>query len=317
MLVPCYNEEANIWPLTEAIESSLQHPKLQARIGRNFDYKIVFVDNCSRDNTWQRISQLAEQNHHVNGIRHAVNYGQLLSPYMALCQSEADFTVLISADFEDPPALIPELILAQLDSGAAVIAAVRREDRESAWRRTSRRFGYFMMGKISDAHSITGFHGFGLYSAGAVKAFRSYHEIRPYIRLIPSYLGLSVHCVPHARDQRIHGESSNNIATLFELAVDGIIQFSAFPAQLITSVAVLQWFLTVVVSLVLLAVEINSGLSAQFLILLLTYIGVSFLVLAVGIAVQYLYRIYAMQTGRPYYRIDSLCGDLKQLSLAK
>lgn len=316
VLIPCFNEQDNIWPMAAAIESALADPQLLARVGDQFDYSIVFVDNCSTDQTWAQVQRLAAVNHRVAGLRHASNYGQLLSPFMALCQSRADLSVLISADFEDPPALIPQLVLAQLDSGADVIAAVRREDQESGWRRFSRRLGYRLMGKVSDSQSISGFHGFGLYSAAAVMAFRTYKEVRPYIRLLPSYLGLRIHCVPHARDRRRHGSSSNNLGTLFELAVDGIIQFSGFPVRLITAIAVIQWFLSLLVVVAVLLSSLASGLSPLLLLCLLTYVGVSFLVLVAGVSLQYISRLYALMSGRPSYRVAATCGRLEGLAVA-
>lgn len=317
VVVPAYNEEENVWPLTEAIEASLQDKELLNRLGP-FRYRITFVDNCSRDQTWNRVQQLAESNPHVNGIRHAINYGQLLSPFMAICQSDADLTIGMCADFQDPPEVLPTLILAQLDSQADLIAAVCQEDQESAWRLGARRLGYKFMGRISDSHSIPRFYGFGLYTSQAVKAFRRYHELRPYIRLIPTYMGLNIHQVSYIRQQRRHGSSSNNFSTLFDLAVDGIIQFSSFPPKLITSVAVFQWFVTLTVCLVLAVHQIlTSGVTVIFSLLLLIYFGVSFLILCMGVALQYIFRSYAMQTGRPYYRIQATCGDLSQLKLSQ
>lgn len=317
VVLPAFNEEDNVWPLTEAIETALHDKDLVNRVG-DLRYRITFVDNCSRDQTWERVQQLADINPHVNGIRHAVNYGQLLSPFMAICQSDADLTIGMCADFQDPPEILPSLILAYLDSQADLIAAVCQEDQESAWRLAARRLGYKFMGRISDSHSIPRFYGFGLYSSRAVKAFRSYHELRPYIRLIPTYMGLNVCQFPYVRQQRRHGSSSNNFGTLFELAVDGIIQFSSLPPKLITSVAVFQWFIALALCLALSVIQLlTSGLSVTFCLLLLIYFAISFLILCTGVALQYIFRSYAMQTGRPYYRIQETCGDLSQLKLAQ
>lgn len=315
VVIPSYNEEDNVWPLTEAIETALQDPELLGRVGP-FTYRIIFVDNCSRDLTWEKVQQLAAKNPHASGIRHAVNYGQLLSPFMAICQSDADLTIGMCADFQDPPEVLPQLILAHLDSQADLIAAVCQEDQESAWRLAARRLGYRFMGKISDSRSIPRFYGFGLYTSRAVKAFRSYHELRPYIRLIPTYMGLDIQQFSYVRQHRRHGSSSNNLSTLFDLAVDGIIQFSSFPPKLITSVAVFQWFVSLVVATIVLIQQIwTMGLSVTVCLLLLIYFGISFLILSIGVALQYIVRSYAMQTGRPYYRIQDTCGDLSQLKL--
>lgn len=316
IIIPCYNEEANVFPISAAIESSLQGQKFfGTRFGAELDYKLVFVDNCSRDATWEKIQELSAVNPRVNGIRNASNYGQLLSPFKALCQSEASMTVLICADFEDPPTLIPSLIQAHLDTAADVVMAVREEDAESAWRRFARQIGYRLMKRVADTKSINGFHGFGLYSSRAINAFKDYRDIRPYIRLLPGYLGLSTHCIGFRRGARTHGSSSNNFVTLFDLAVDGLIQFSSFPVKLITFVAVLQWFVTLFLSVAIFVYYCFAGLSPLLAVAILTHLCASFLVLAIAISLQYLYRVYSMMSGHPFYSVACTSGDLKGLSL--
>ena len=284
-------------------------------MGGEINYRLVFVDNCSTDATWERICELSAINPRVNGIKNASNYGQLLSPFKALCQSRARMSILICADFEDPPTLIPSLILGHLDTAADVVAAVREGDVESSWRRLSRRIGYRLMNRVADSKSINGFHGFGLYSSRAVNAFKDYQDIRPYIRLLPGYLGLSTHCIAFRRGARIHGGSSNNFMSLFELAVDGLIQFSSFHIKLITFVAVLQWFVTLFLSIAAFSYYCFAGLSPLIVIVILTYLCASFLIFAMGISLQYLFRVYSMMGGRPFYSVASTSGDLKGLKV--
>jgi dolichol-phosphate mannosyltransferase len=131
-------------------------------------------------------------------------------------------------------------------------------------------------------------------------------------------MGLDIHQISYVREARRHGSSSNNLVTLFELAVDGIIQFSSFPPKFITSVAVFQWFTALSLSLILFIYQLLAAvISVYFCLLLLIYVGLSFLILCMGFILQYVYRSYAMQTGRPYYRIQSTCGDLSQLNLVQ
>lgn len=315
IIIPCYNEEANVRPIAAAIELSLEDRELGDKIGAGFDYRLVFVDNCSIDTTWERIQKLSAMNPRINGIRNASNYGQLLSPFKALCQSDASMSILICADFEDPPTLIPSLIQAHLDTAADVVVAVREEDAESPWRRLARRIGYKLMNRVADTKSINGFHGFGLYSSRAVNAFKDYRDIRPYIRLLPGYLGLSTHCIGFRRGARVHGSSSNNFMSLFELAVDGVIQFSSFHVKLITFVAVLQWFVTLLLSIATFAYYCFAGLSPLIAVAILTYLCASFLIFAMGISLQYLFRVYSMMSGRPFYCVANTSGDLKGLNL--
>ena len=134
--------------------------------------------------------------------------------------------------------------------------------------------------------------------------------IRPYIRLLPSYLGLIYEKAFYKRPNRISGESSNNYKTLFELAIDGIIQFSSFPLKLITYVGVSQWFLTLIVSTFLLVI---TRFNINYLILVLIYLCVSFSLFTLTIISQYIYRIYSKSIGKPIYEISDKCGNLENL----
>ena len=103
IVVPCYNEEENVEPISKAIIKEIE--KLQ-----NYTYELLFIDNCSTDKTKEEIIQLCEKNKNIKAIFNAKNFGQFNSPYYGMLQTTGDCTILICADFQDPVEMIPKFI---------------------------------------------------------------------------------------------------------------------------------------------------------------------------------------------------------------
>ena len=103
IVVPCYNEEENVEPISEAIIQQIE--KLQ-----NYTYELVLIDNCSTDKTKEKIIQLCEKNKNIKAISNAKNFGQFNTPYYAMLQTTGDCPILMAADFQDPVEVIPHFI---------------------------------------------------------------------------------------------------------------------------------------------------------------------------------------------------------------
>ena len=104
VLVPCYNEEENVIPLSRAIiEQFSEHLP-------SYDYEIVFIDNDSKDTTRPKLIALCAENPRIKAIFNAKNFGQFNSPYYGICQTTGDCTILLAADFQDPVEMIPTLV---------------------------------------------------------------------------------------------------------------------------------------------------------------------------------------------------------------
>ena len=113
-MVPTYNEEENVVPLCEAIMAEF------ARSLPQYDYEIVFIDNCSKDSTREKLTMLCDTYPHVRAIFNARNFGQFNSPSHGICQTTGDCTIPLCADFQDPIEMIPQLV-AEWDKGYKVI----------------------------------------------------------------------------------------------------------------------------------------------------------------------------------------------------
>ena len=104
VMVPCYNEEENVVPLSKAIIETIE-TELPA-----YDYELLFIDNCSKDNTQALIRELCRQNPKIKAIFNAKNFGQFNSPYHGMCQTTGDCTITMCADFQDPVEMIPKFV---------------------------------------------------------------------------------------------------------------------------------------------------------------------------------------------------------------
>ena len=96
VLIPCYNEEENVIPLSEAITEQFE------KYLSEYDYEIIFIDNDSKDSTRLKIAALCEKDKHIKAIFNAKNFGQFNSPYYGICQTTGDCTITMCADFQDP-----------------------------------------------------------------------------------------------------------------------------------------------------------------------------------------------------------------------
>ena len=311
IILPCYNEEENIENIMFEIRKNIEFFK-EKNTGFLSEYNFIFVDNCSSDNSWKIIKELSNKFSYVSGIRNSTNYGQLLSPFKALTKSCSDITILMCSDFQDPPNLIPKLLDVYFKNKLDMVCAARENDDESIWRVFSRKIGYFCMQLITENFSIPGFHGFGLYSKEVIELFKNYKDIRPYLRLLPTYLGIKYEIIGYKRPKRSRGKSSNNIFSLFELAVDGIIQFGSRTIALITYVGLGQWFFSLLfIITTLIVVKLNINL----ILLLLIYLCASFSLLAITFILQYCHRTLNLTSGRPIYTISERCGNLETMNL--
>ena len=124
ILVPCYNEEENVVPISRAISRELE------KSCPRYDYEICFIDNCSTDKTRPLIREICRTNPKVKAIFNARNFGQFNSPYYGLTQLDGDCVMLICCDFQDPVEMIP-LIVAEWEKGAKIVSCIKTSSMEN------------------------------------------------------------------------------------------------------------------------------------------------------------------------------------------
>lgn len=221
VVIPCYNELENIEPLSSAIKKVVEE-KLPA-----YALEILFIDNASTDGTRDKIRLLAEKDKSIKAILNAKNFGHIRSPYHALTQAEGDLVMLMCADFQDPPELIPDFV-AKWEEGYRVVVGVKNKSKTNPFVNAIRKLYYHIIHKVSDVEQIENFTGFGLYDRSFIKVLASLDDPYPYMRGIVAELGFKMTFIDYVQPQRRAGKTKNNFVTLYDMAMNGITSYSKF-----------------------------------------------------------------------------------------
>ncbi|NLZ25238.1 MAG: glycosyltransferase family 2 protein [Clostridiales bacterium] len=236
VMIPTYFEEENVVPIAEAVINQFQ-TKLA-----NYDYEIVFIDNCSQDKTREKIEQLCKDNKNIKAIFNVRNFGQFNSPYYGICQTTGDCTIPLCADFQDPVEMIPVLVN-YWEQGYKIVCAVKKTSKENKIVRLARSIYYKLIKKMSDVDQIEHFTGFGLYDKSFVDVLRNLDEPVPFIRGIVAELGFKKIEIPYEQQKRRAGKSSNNFSRLYDAAMLSFTSYTKTPIRFITFFGIFSFFL--------------------------------------------------------------------------
>lgn len=212
VLVPTYNEQDNVEPLTRAIirefEASLPE----------YDYEIVFIDNHSMDRTRDILKRLCKENKKIKAIFNTKNFGQFNSPFYGILQTTGDCTILMCADFQDPIELIPAFIK-EWENGYKIVIGKKVSSCENRMIYFLRTCYYKLIKKFSDIEQIEHFTGFGLYDRDFVEVLRKLDDPTPFLRGIVAELGYDRKEIPYEQRKRRSGKTSNNFFRLYDAAM--------------------------------------------------------------------------------------------------
>lgn len=232
ILIPCYNEEENVVPMSEAVVS-LFETELAA-----YDYELVFIDNDSKDHTRKLLRGLCAQNQHIKAIFNAKNFGQFNSPYYGILQTTGDCTIAMVCDFQDPVELIPQYIR-EWENGYKIVIGIKTSSRENPVMYGIRSFYYKFIRKFSDVEQIEHFTGSGLYDKDFVEVLRNLDDPTPFMRGIVAELGFRRKEIAYEQPKRRAGKSSNNFYSLYDAAMLSITSYTKIGLRLCTFAGIL------------------------------------------------------------------------------
>lgn len=227
ILIPTYNEEENVVPMSEAI-ANLMESELQ-----DYDYELIFIDNDSSDTTRTLIREICESNKKVKAILNAKNFGQFNSPYYGMCQTTGDCTVFMCCDFQDPIQMIPRFVK-EWESGYKIVCGIKTTSKENRIMRLLRTCYYKMIKKMSDVEQIEHFTGFGLYDKSFINVLRTLDDSTPFLRGIVAELGFRRKDIPYEQQKRAAGKTHNNWATLYDAAMLSFTSYTKVGLRLAT-----------------------------------------------------------------------------------
>lgn len=295
IVIPAYNEEKMILKTTEVVSGIMEREKIP--------FELVFVNDGSKDQTWEMIEKAAEKNSHVTGIRFSRNFGKESALFAGLANAEGDCIAVMDCDLQHPPETLVEMYRLW-EQGYEVIEGVKRSrGKESILHRASAGMFYKIMSKAVQI-DMSRASDFKLMDRKAVEALLSMPERNAFFRALSSWVGYRTTSVEFDVQERTEGESKWSTWSLIKYAVRNIVGFSSAPLQMITVAGVLTLLLAVVLGIQSLVKYFCGHALEGFttVILLLLIIG-SFIMLSLGVIGIYIAKIYEEVKGRPRYFI--------------
>lgn len=300
IIVPVYNEDDVIKIFHQKTSSVLD--------SQSFDAEIIYVNDGSTDSTLEKLLQLKEVDSRIIIADLSRNFGKEIAMTAGLDYCKGDAVVIIDADLQDPPELIPELIL-KWQAGYDVVYAKRiSREGESALKKLTSKVFYRILKHVSRVTIPEDTGDFRLMSRRAVNALNSLRERNRYMKGLFAWIGYPQTAVLYHRDPRYAGESKWNYYGLWNLAVEGITSFSTAPLKISTYMGLLTatgaflygiW----IIFKTLIYGDPVAGFPTMMAIIL--FLGGSQL-LALGIIGEYLGRIFSESKQRPLYLINGL-----------
>jgi len=248
VLIPCFNEEENVTAIAEAVLEQL-------RALPQYDHELIFIDNCSTDNTRPLLRQLCAKYPKVRAIFNAKNFGQFNSPYYGMLQASGDCVISMCADFQDPVELIP-VFLEYWEQGYQIVCGVKTSSKENPVMYRLRSIYYKLIKKFSSVDQIEHFTGFGLYDASFIEVMRNLHDPTPFLRGIVAELGGRRKEVPYEQPQRRAGKTHNNWYSLYDAAMLSVTSYTKIGMRVAIFAGIFFALVSLIVGLVYLIMKL-------------------------------------------------------------
>jgi polyisoprenyl-phosphate glycosyltransferase len=305
VVAPVFNEHSTLPEL---------HRRLTDVLGALGPYEIVLVDDGSSDGSWDTLLELAARDSHLRLLRLSRNFGHQAALSAGLDAARGEAIVLMDADLQDPPDLIPQLV-AKWREGFDVVYAIRGErEGEPRLRLASISLFYRLLYRITSTEIPQNVGDFRLLSRRAADAISAMPERARFLRGMTSWIGFRQTGVSYTREARYAGESKYPTRKLIRLALDGITSFSTAPIKLVTALGfalvvfcagVLAWTLYVR----FFTSHHPQGWTSVIAVVLLLG-GVQ--LLSLGVIGQYVARIFDETKQRPLYLVDEVVENVRE-----
>ena len=304
IVVPCYNEEEMLPLTTKELTGVLSDLITKQKIAQ--DSYILYVDDGSKDSTWELIRKFHEEEKKVFGLKLAGNVGHqnALTAGMLNAMEHADIMISIDADLQDDTAVMEEMV-DKFHEGKDIVYGVRNDrKKDSFFKRTTAQMFYKVMAAFG-VKTVYNHADYRLMSKRALQEFSKYQEINLYLRGVMPLIGYETDCVYYERKERVAGESKYPLKML-ALAWNGITSFSVKPIDFITALGGFLIFLCVIAAVYALVSYCNGHTVPGWtsLILSIWFLGGMQLV-AIGMIGQYIGKIYIEVKHRPRYNVET------------
>lgn len=297
ILIPCYNEVENVDLMAMAVENVLNEALPQ------YDYEILFIDNCSTDGTRDKLEALCAKNKKVKAIFNVTNFGQFNSPFYGMCQTTGDCTITVCCDFQDPVELIP-VFVQEWEKGHRIVSGIKTSSKENGFIYFLRSVYYKLIRNMSSTEMIEHFTGFGLYDKTFIDILRKLDDPIPFLRgIVAEYgYGFNRKDIAYSQPRRKTGKTHNNIFTLYDAAMLSITSYTKVGLRLATLLGFLSSGVSLLIALVYLVLKLlywNSFPAGNIPMLLGVYVLGSLQLFFIGLIGEYILNINIRIIHRP------------------
>ena len=296
IVVPCYNEETVLNTFYEKLTESLRNADIS--------WNIIFVNDGSTDNTLDIIRKLSE-NENVDYISFSRNFGKESAIYAGLDSTNGDYVILMDADLQDPPELIPEMLK---DVGNYDIVATRRTSRkgEPKIRSFFARNFYKIINRITHMELVDGARDYRIMTRPVVDSILELKEYNRFSKGIFEWVGFQTKWLEYENIERVDGETSWSFWQLFKYSIEGIVSFTTAPLHVSTLVGIIFSIIAFIAIIVIILKTLIYGDPVSgwpSTISAILFVG-GIQLFAIGMLGEYLAKIYLETKNRPKYIIE-------------
>ena len=300
IVIPVYNEEKVLEISYNKIKDILENIE-------QYDYEIVFINDGSKDGTFSILEKISNENNRVRVISFSRNFGQEAALTAGLKYVTGDAIVIIDADLQDPPELIPEMLKLWEQGNEVIYGKRKRRKGESAFKLLSAKMFYKTLNALSDVEIPKDTGDFRLVDRKVVDVINSMPEHNKFLRGLFSWVGFKQYSYEYKRNERAAGKTKYPFKKMWKLATDGIVSFSTKPLKIVGGIGVLTIILSICIliySLISFALKLNNLTPGwtSIMVAITLFSGVQ--LLSIWIMSEYIARIYDETRKRPEYIID-------------
>ena len=293
VVIPVFNEEGNLPILIERVVKILEQYN---------QYEIVFVNDGSSDRSESIIMEEGDKNKYIKLINLSRNFGHQTAISAGILNTSGDAVVVMDADLQDPPEVIPQFVDKWCE-GYDTVYAIRTKRKETFFKKTAYFVFYRLLNKISDVHIPLDSGDFCIMDRRIVDLMNQFPEKNRFVRGVRAWMGFKQTGLVYERDGRFAGKPKYNFASLLKLSYDGIISFSRKPLQMASYLGISLTLLSFMGIIYLILMRIFGGVAPwgwTSIVVIIVFVG-GVQTMMIGIIGEYLARIYDEVKGRPHY----------------
>lgn len=300
VIIPCYNEAL-------VIQTTYERTTLVLRSIHEVDYTITFIDDGSKDTTLDILKEIAGQDTRVRIISFSRNFGHQVAVTAGINLCTADIAVIIDADLQDPPEVIPDLIRCMEEQNANVVYCVRKKrEGEGLFKKLSANLFYRILNSLTEVKFPVDTGDFRLVDSNVIREFNRLHERGKYIRGLISWIGFKQVPYYYERHARFAGETKYPLRKMIKFAMTALLYFSKKPLQLALALGSLAIIIGIVLAIWYVSGKVFGFTNAESgytstMIVVIFFGGVQ--LLTIGALGQYIGVLFDEIKGRPEYII--------------